>query len=240
MRIDSAAAFEPVTGTAITASANSSNVLDLLTARDMGGGHYPDPELMAICLTSFAGPLAATLTIQVQAAPDNGNGSPGGFQPLFDTGAMGLGQLVAGMKLLQADLSSVSQPIISPTTTTFTCSSGVNTITVASVTGLGLGMLVVPATAGIVTPGTTITGINTGTRVVTLSANTTGAAAAGSGISFAPGFGTSPTGGLPRFLQLNYVVASGPFTAGTIWAGIVLDDDQQPIYPAGYVFPKGT
>lgn len=38
---------------------------------------------------------------------------------------------------------------------------------------------------------------------------------------------------LPRYLRLNYVVATGPFTAGSINAQLVLDAQQATQYPAG-------
>lgn len=44
-------------------------------------------------------------------------------------------------------------------------------------------------------------------------------------------------GNLPRFLRLNYVVASGPFTAGNLYAAIVLDRQawDAKFYPNNYV-----
>lgn len=45
-----------------------------------------------------------------------------------------------------------------------------------------------------------------------------------------------PRNKLTRYLQLNYVVGTGTFTAGTInYAGIVQDRYDQPIYPSGFV-----
>lgn len=43
-------------------------------------------------------------------------------------------------------------------------------------------------------------------------------------------------GNLPRFLRLNYVVASGPFTAGALYAAIVLDRQawDAKFYPNNY------
>ena len=39
----------------------------------------------------------------------------------------------------------------------------------------------------------------------------------------------------PRFFRLNYVVATGPMTAGTIaFAGIITGRDDTPEYPAAY------
>lgn len=40
---------------------------------------------------------------------------------------------------------------------------------------------------------------------------------------------------LPRFLRLNYVVATGPMTAGALDAKLVLDRQDSTIYPAGLV-----
>lgn len=39
----------------------------------------------------------------------------------------------------------------------------------------------------------------------------------------------------PQFVQLNYVVATGPFTSGTLQAFTVLGDgDETPDYPSGF------
>jgi hypothetical protein len=38
---------------------------------------------------------------------------------------------------------------------------------------------------------------------------------------------------LPRYLRLNYVVATGPFTAGSLNAELVLDAQSTRLYPAG-------
>jgi hypothetical protein len=44
---------------------------------------------------------------------------------------------------------------------------------------------------------------------------------------------------LPRYIRLNYVVASGPFTAGTLTAAVVLQrddaDDTAVLYPSGFI-----
>jgi hypothetical protein len=45
----------------------------------------------------------------------------------------------------------------------------------------------------------------------------------------------APTQGFPRFFRLNYVVGTGPMTAGTIaFAGIITGRDDAPMYPAAY------
>jgi hypothetical protein len=44
-----------------------------------------------------------------------------------------------------------------------------------------------------------------------------------------------PGQNFPRFYRLNYVVATGPMTAGTIaWAGLLTGTDENPLYPAAY------
>lgn len=39
---------------------------------------------------------------------------------------------------------------------------------------------------------------------------------------------------LPRYYQLTYTVATGPFTAGAVMAYLALDRDRSIAYPAGY------
>jgi hypothetical protein len=44
-----------------------------------------------------------------------------------------------------------------------------------------------------------------------------------------------PGQGFPRFYRLNYVVATGPMTAGTIkFAGVVTGRDDVPFYPSAF------
>lgn len=55
---------------AITATAPSTNVVDLAVARDLGVGD-PDIDIVAIVGTAFTAAGAATLQIQVQGSTDN-------------------------------------------------------------------------------------------------------------------------------------------------------------------------
>lgn len=58
--------------TAITVTAASANVIDLLNARDMGvGDAYERMELVVTVGTAFAAAGAATLTIQISGSVDN-------------------------------------------------------------------------------------------------------------------------------------------------------------------------
>jgi hypothetical protein len=130
-------------------------------------------------------------------------------------------------------MASVAQPIIKPVNTTFTCAASATTITVSSATGIQFGQELYSTSLGAYfTPGTTVTGIS-GTTI-TISNATLAAASTATAISF---FAAYPT---PRYLRLNYVVASGPFTGGSLWGGIVLDQDRVPLYAPGFAFPAGT
>lgn len=44
----------------------------------------------------------------------------------------------------------------------------------------------------------------------------------------------TPGAARPRYLRLNYTVASGPFTAGAVHAFLNLGVDQQEAYPSGF------
>lgn len=44
----------------------------------------------------------------------------------------------------------------------------------------------------------------------------------------------TPGAARPRYLRLNYTVATGPFTAGAVHAFLNLGADQQEAYPRGY------
>jgi hypothetical protein len=222
--------FEPLAGTAITVTANSSNILDLVAGRDLGGGLYPAPIIIATCITGFTSATAsATLTIAVQGAPDNGAASPGGYQTLQQTPAVPLGQLSKGQRPLKIDLAAVSEFPLAPVNTTGTTTLSSASMTVASATGLLQGQNVFGNPN--VPPGITIASIS-GTTV-TLSSGT-GVTA---GTAVATSFGAPQP--RPRFLQLAYT-CSATFTAGSLWAGIVIDEDIPALYAPGYTWPANA
>jgi hypothetical protein len=81
---------------AITVTAPSTNVLDLLNARDLGVGDN-DLQVMVISDGLFASADGtATLNIQFQGAPDNGSGAPGTYTTYAETGALTITQLNSG------------------------------------------------------------------------------------------------------------------------------------------------
>lgn len=221
--------FEPLTGTAITVTATSTNILDLGVGRDLGGDGYPAPMVVVSILAGFTSATAsATLTIGVAGAPDNGAGLPGGYQTFQATPALPLGQLALGSRPATFTLDQVTEFPLAPVNTTMTTTAASTTATVASATGLLQGQNIYGNAN--VTPGTTISSIS-GTTV-TLSA-----VAAASGTAVATSFGMPQP--KPRFLRLAYT-CSATFTAGSIWAGIVLDAGQPSLYPPGFTWPTGA
>jgi len=162
--LDSNLIFDPA-GTAITVSAASTNILDMgITngvggnARDMGIGDDPSIRLLIYSNGLFAAAGAATLSIQIQGAPDNGSGAPGTWTTYADSDPLSI-----------ATLNSFSGSVAS-------------------------GVKLFP---------------------IDLPHREAGAA-------------------LPRYYRLNYVVATGPFTAGTLQAYLANNRDDSVAYQSGF------
>lgn len=83
---------------AITVTAPSTNIIDLLNGRDLGVGE-PVLKLAIFISTAFTAGGAATLTVQFQGAPDS-SGSPGTYITLAESRAYAVAELLAGAKLL--------------------------------------------------------------------------------------------------------------------------------------------
>lgn len=223
MILDTLARFEP-SALAVTTTAASTDSMDLGAARDIGAGE-PDLYAVAIVGAAFTSATAtATLTIQLQGAPNNG-GVAGSWYTILSSPAIPLGQLAANSKILQVPIPILAQ--VSPTviSTTGTFSSGSTAVTAAVATVIN-GMFV--SGTGIV-PGTSVA-TGGGTTSLVLSDNTSAAGTAAALVfsSAAP---------LPRFLRMRYV-ASNTMTAGTIaFAGIVLDPEAAYAYAPGVTVP---
>ena len=224
--------FEALTGTPITVTAYSSNILDLGANRDIGGGGPFAPMIVAGVLQSFASATpSATLIIAVQGAPDAG-GSPGTFQTIQQTPAIPLGQLQAGQHPMRLALASVIEwPEWVDTLMTTVATSAA--ATVASAAGISDGIQIFGNPN--VVPGTTVlTGGGTTSLVLSAPASASGTLVA---TTFGAAFTNMQPG--PRFLQLRYI-CSATFTAGSLYAGITIDPVDEPAQYPGYHWPSSS
>lgn len=219
-----------LTGQAITVTALSTNSIDLgPIARDIGILDYPSPILAVHVLASFASATpTATLTINLQGAPNNG-GVAGTFQNLDSSGPISLGALTLGNRPYKQSMTILSEMPLAVINTTMTTTGASTSATVATATGILDGMQVL-GNANVV-PGTTVA---TGAGTTSLVLST---AAAASGTLIATSFATPII--LPRFLQLQFV-CSATMTAGSLFAGFVLDVDKPTLYPPGFIWPAGA
>lgn len=148
--------LNPSAGVAITSTAVSTNVLDLMVGTDIGAGLAYDQELHVDVMVSLTG-NTGTLQVQLQAAPDNGSGAPGAYANLLLSPVYTIAQLTAGSRIVRYPWPVIQQA-----------------------------------------------------------------------------FGNSDVNP-PRFLRLNYVVGSGPFTAGSVLSYLNVDREERLIYPQNYV-----
>lgn len=101
MLIDSTQVFDPAS-TAITATADSTNILDAgitgglptVQGRDLGPGSKLSARVVVQAAFTAAG--AATLTVQILGAPDNGSGAPGTFSVYAQSDAIPKANLTLG------------------------------------------------------------------------------------------------------------------------------------------------
>lgn len=108
---------------ALTATAVSTNIVDLLAARDLGvSGEGPPLKVLITSDNAFASATnAGLLQIQVQGAPDNGSGSPGTYYTMAETDALTVTQLNSGFNSAAAgtanagtELFPINLPAIPP------------------------------------------------------------------------------------------------------------------------------
>lgn len=130
---------------AITASAASTDVIDLGVLEDLGIGDDPSLEILILVTEAFTAAGAATLVTSFQGSIDNS-----AWTDMAMTAAIGKASLTAGAEVARWSLPSL-------------------------VAGQSM----------------------------------------------------------PRYLRINYTVATGPMTAGKITAGILLDRQQNVAYPPG-------
>jgi len=99
-----------------TASGVSTNIIDLVNARDLGIGDDPALKLLIQVMTAFAG--GTSVDVQLQGAPDNA-GVPGTWTTMWDSTAIALVNLTAGLYIANVDLPRIFgptplQPFIQP------------------------------------------------------------------------------------------------------------------------------
>lgn len=107
MIIDGALQFTGVAGTISTDSPTtgaqtSTNIIDLVNARDLGIGDDPAMKVLVQVMTTFTG--GTNLQVSLDGAPDSGTGTPGTWTT-YATGPLVLeASLLAGRRLLDIDL----------------------------------------------------------------------------------------------------------------------------------------
>src|SRR5216683_2270226 len=94
--------------TPTTGTQQSTNVLDLLNARDLGIGDDPSLELLIEIITAFAS--GTSLQVQLQGAPDSGTGTPGTYVTMLDSTAIAEASLLAGRYILATTVPRVLLP----------------------------------------------------------------------------------------------------------------------------------
>jgi len=88
--------------TPTTGTQQSTNIVDLVNARDMGIGDNPAIKLLVTVKTAFT--AGTSLQVQFQGAPDAGGGTPGTYVTYAESAAVLEADLVAGRYLLPIDV----------------------------------------------------------------------------------------------------------------------------------------
>lgn len=96
----------PNTGVAITASAASTNVLDMLSLRDIGVGD--DLELHVQVLQAFTAAGAATLQIAIQGSQDNATFYDLALSPVIAKAGLVVGAKVFAYKMPKDQLNNTN------------------------------------------------------------------------------------------------------------------------------------
>jgi hypothetical protein len=92
MYMDQANLFD--TAAAITATAVSTNIIDLTNARDLGVGDDPALDVVVLVTTTMLSAGATTLTIQFQGSTDNST-----YTTMMQSDTLGKAVLTAGTKI---------------------------------------------------------------------------------------------------------------------------------------------
>lgn len=113
MILDGALQFTGVAGavnidTPTTGTQQSTNIIDLVNARDMGIGDDPALKILIMVVAAFT--VGTSLEVQIQGAPDNGSGLPGTYVTMISSGALAEASLTAGVLILAIDLPRILMP----------------------------------------------------------------------------------------------------------------------------------
>jgi hypothetical protein len=112
MILDGALQFTGTAGTVssdtpTTGTQQSTNVIDLLNARDMGIGDDPALKLLIQITATFT--VGTSLNVLLEGAPDSG-GSPGSYVTMWSSGVIAEANLVVGRYLSNVDLPRILLP----------------------------------------------------------------------------------------------------------------------------------
>jgi len=118
MIIDGALQFTGTPGVAgsadtpTTGTQQSTNVIDLVNARDMGIGDDPAIKLLCVVKTTFTG--GTSIQVQFQGAPDSGSGTPGTYTTYAESAAVLEADAIAGRYLLPIDVPRPPPGVANP------------------------------------------------------------------------------------------------------------------------------
>ncbi len=98
MILDSSLEFDPA-GTAITTDQTSTNIIDLVDARDMGIGDAPSLKVLTLVSTAFTTTDAATLQVQFQGSTDTTT-----WTTYAESAALAATVLTAGRQIFPIDV----------------------------------------------------------------------------------------------------------------------------------------
>lgn len=146
MILDSLLQFDNAVSLAIAAGTQAStNVIDLgITsgiptsangggARDIGIGDDPAMKLLVQVTTTFTSAGAATLSVTLQGAVDNGSGAPAAFSSWWVSPAYALAALNAGSRLMDMDMPRPPDGIAIPRYLRLLYTVGAATVTAGNV-----------------------------------------------------------------------------------------------------------
>jgi hypothetical protein len=113
MILDGALQFTGTAGTVssdtpTTGTQQSTNVIDLLNARDLGVGDDPALKLLIQITATFT--VGTSMNVLLEGAPDNGSGVPGSYVTMWSSGVIAEANLLIGRYLSNVDLPRILLP----------------------------------------------------------------------------------------------------------------------------------